>query len=270
MFSIHSAILDLKRLDLLANGDSGIHRLDARAKVLVTLVFIVSVVSFDKYDFAPLIPFFIFPAFMIARAGLPLLYIVRKTIIICPFVLAVGIFNPVFDREILVQLGSLSISGGWISFASILVRTALTVGAAFILIAVSGFTGVCQALEQLGMPRLFAVQLNLLYRYIFVLTEEASRVSRARELRSFGRGGLGIKSYASLTGSLLLRTWELAERLHMAMLARGFTGEFHARRSTRFGGWELLFLLGWSALFLVLRKWDISKQIGAFITGALS
>ena len=164
MASIDRAILDLKQLDLLANGDSGIHLLDARAKVLVTFFFIVAVISFDKYELAPLLPFFIFPAVIISLAQLPPLYLARKIALICPFILVVGLFNPLLDRAILVQIGDLGISGGWISFASILVRSLLTVGAAFILIAVTGFTAVCQALEQLGTPRVFAVQHHFLYR----------------------------------------------------------------------------------------------------------
>ena len=150
MYSIGSAVLDLKCLDLMAKGDSTIHRLDARAKVLVTLVFILCVVSHNRYELTALFPFFIFPFVMISLAGLPPLFILKKIILICPFVLVVGIFNPFFDREILLQLGPLGISGGWISFASILTRSILTVGAAFILVGVTGFTAVCQALERLG------------------------------------------------------------------------------------------------------------------------
>src|ERR1039457_4253651 len=175
MASLHSAVLDLKRLDLLANGSSTIHRLDARAKVLVTLVFIICVVSFSRYELTALFPFVIFPVVMISLAGLPLRFLLRKIIMICPFVLAVGIFNPVFDRQILLQLGPLGISGGWISFASLLARSLLTVGAAYILVGTTGFSAVCQAFERLGMPQVFAVQLLFLYRYIFVLTAESGR-----------------------------------------------------------------------------------------------
>ena len=265
MASINGAVLDLKRLDLLANNDSGIHRLDARAKVLVTCVFIICIVSYGRYELAALFPFFIFPAVMIALANLPALFIARKVALLCPFVLLVGIFNPVFDREVLVHLGPLGISGGWISFASILVRSILTVGAAFILVGVTGFTAVCQALERLGMPQVFAVQLLFLYRYIFVLTEEGGRASRARELRSCGKKGLGIRSFSSLIGHLLLRTWQRAERIHMAMLARGFTGEFHAYRQSRFGGAEIRFVLVWSTLFIVLRLQNASELLGSLI-----
>jgi cobalt/nickel transport system permease protein len=270
MASIHSAVLDLKKLDLLANGNSSIHRLDARAKVLVTLVFILCVVSFNRYELTALFSFFIFPIAMISLAGLPPLFILKKIFLLCPFVLAVGIFNPVFDREILLQIGPLNISGGWVSFASILARSVLTVGAAFILVGVTGFTAVCQALERLGMPQVFAVQLLFLYRYIFVLTEESGRASRARELRSCGKKGLGMRSFGSMTGHLLLRTWQRAERIHMAMLARGFTGEFHASRKSSFGAPEIRFVLVWSTIFIFLRLQNLSQLLGSLITGLFS
>jgi len=269
MASIHSAVLDLKSLDLLANGNSKIHRLDARAKVLVTLVFILCVVSFNRYELNALFPYFVFPVAMISLTGLPPLFILRKVSLLCPFVLAVGIFNPVFDREIFLQLGPVGISGGWLSFASILTRSMLTVGSAFILVGVTGFTAVCQALERLGMPQVFTVQLLFLYRYIFVLTEESGRASRARELRACGKNGLGSGSFSSMAGHLLLRTWHRAERIHMAMLARGFSGEFHTLRRTGFGIAEIRFVLGWSLLFIILRLQNASQLLGTLLTGLL-
>lgn len=267
MISINAAVIDLKRLDLLADSDSPIHTLDARAKVLVTIVFIVSVVSFGRYELARLLPFFIFPAVMVALANLPPLYLVRKIALLCPFVLMVGLFNPVFDRSVLYQIGHLGISGGWISLVSLFIRSLLTVGAAFVLVGTTGFTAVCQALERLGVPQLFAVQLLFLHRYIFVLADETGRASRARELRSCGTKGLGIFSFGSLAGHLVLRTWQRAERIHTAMLARGFIGRFHAHRQSRFGTSELCFVFGWSSLFIVLRMFNISGALGALITG---
>lgn len=269
MASIDGAILDFKRLDLLASGDTGLHRLDARAKVLVTAVFVFMVISHDRYDISALFPFFIFPAAMIAAGNLPCLYIVRKILLLCPFVIVVGIFNPLIDRAIVLQAGSLAISGGWLSFFSIMVRSILTVGSAFILLALTGFSGVCRALEQLGMPRPFAVQLLFLYRYIFVLTEEGGRAARARKLRSCGKKGLGINSFGTLIGHLLLRTWQRAERVHIAMLSRGFDGRFHSSRQTTFGLRELFFVVGWSSCLIILRFADITQLIGALITGRL-
>jgi cobalt/nickel transport system permease protein len=178
-----------------------------------------------------------------------------------------GIFNPVFDRTMMLQIGQLEISGGWISLLSLFIRSLLTIAAAFILVGTTGFTAVCQALERLGIPRIFAVQLLFLYRYIFVLADETGRASRARELRSCGKKGLGVVSFGSLVGHLLLRTWQRAERIHIAMLARGFVGRFHAHRQSRFGVSELCFLFGWVTLFIALRTFDIPGYIGALVTG---
>jgi cobalt/nickel transport system permease protein len=270
MASIDGALLDFKRLDRLAAGDTVLHRLDPRAKVLVTLAFIVSVVSFGRYELSALIPFFIFPAVLVGLGDLPAGYLARKIALLCPFALAVGALNPFFDTAVLVQLGPLGISGGWISCASIVVRAALTVGAALVLVALTGFPAICRAMEQLGMPNAFAVQLIFLYRYIFVLTEEGGRASRARELRSFGGQGLGLASYGPLLGTLLLRTWLRAERVHMAMLARGFTGAFQTRQEFRFGVPELVYLLLWCALFLTLRLHNATQLLGSLVTGIFS
>lgn len=269
ILSIDGAILDFKRLDAMASGDSGLHRLDPRAKVLATLVFIIMVVSFGRYELAAMLPFFIFPAAIAGFADLPVAYIAKKVALLCPFALIVGIFNPLFDREVLIQVGSFDISGGWVSCVSIVIRAALTVGAALVLLAVTGFPAICRALERLGMPPAFAVQLLFLYRYIFVLTEEGGRVARARELRACGNKGISMKTFGSMIGFLLLRTWLRAERIHMAMLARGFRGEFYTRHEFSFGLREVVFLFSWSLLFIILRFNNFSELLGALVTGTL-
>ena len=270
MSSIDGAILDFKRLDLLAFGDTALHRLDARAKVIVTALFVMLVISHDRYELAALFPFFIFPAAMIAVGNLPFSYIARKILLLCPFIIVVGIFNPIIDRAIITHLGPLAISGGWLSFFSIITRSILTVGSAFTLLALTGFPEVCRALEQLGMPRPFAVQLLFLYRYIFVLAEEGRRAARARQLRSCGTKGMGIRSFGALVGTLLLRTWQRAERVHIAMLSRGFDGRFHPSRQTSFGIREFVFITGWSIVLIMLRTIDITRTIGSILIGRLT
>jgi cobalt/nickel transport system permease protein len=269
MTSIEGALLDFKRLDRLAAGDTALHRLDPRAKVLVTLVFIIAVVSFGKYEISALVPFFLFPVIMVALGDLPTSYMVKKIALLCPFALIVGIFNPVFDRQILVQLGPIGISGGWVSFVSIALRAFLTVGIALIMVGVTGFSAGCNALERMGLPKAFVVQLLFLYRYIFVLTDEGARTARARELRTFGKKGMEMKAFASLVGNLLLRTWERAERIYRAMLCRGFNGEFHVRRSYRFGIRETIFTVGWISLFILFRLVNVPQSLGALFTELL-
>jgi cobalt/nickel transport system permease protein len=195
------------------------------------------------------------------------LFILRKIALLCPFVLVIGAFNPLLDRNVLVHLGSIGISGGWISFSTIVIKSILTVGSALILVGATGFAAVCQALEKMGVPQVFTIQLLLLYRYIFVLAEEGKRASAARDLRSCGKKGLGISSYSTLVGHLLLRTWQRAERIHMAMLARGFSGDFHGRRASHFGRNEIVYTVGWTVLFLLLRRQNIPQLLGKLVMG---
>jgi cobalt/nickel transport system permease protein len=264
-----TTFLDFNYLDTLASRNTCISRLDARAKVFVTLVFVITTVSFGKYELASLLPLFLFPAVMISLGDIPCFYLAKKLLLLLPFAFFVGIFNPLFDTAAMVQAGPLIISGGWISFLSILIRFTLTAGAAFILIATTGFGDVCMALEKLGLPRVFAVQLLFLHRYIFVLAEEGTRMVRARELRSFGKRGKELKVFGSIVGHLLLRTWERAQRIHMAMLCRGFRGEFHFVRPLKAGRREAVFIFGWVGFFILCRTINVPVLIGGIIKEVL-
>ena len=263
---IERAFYDIGHLDILAEADTPLHRLDPRAKLLTTAVFVVCVVSFDKYEITGLLPFFIFPAVLIGWGNLPLGFLFRKLLLVSPFVLFIGIFNPWLDRSVVFHLGPVGITGGWISFLSLLLRFALTVGAALLLIASTGFTTICMALEKLGSPRIFTVQLLLLYRYLFILIGEAIRMIRAHSLRSFNRKGrITFQVFLQMLGNLLLRTIDRAERIHMAMLSRAFTGEIRIARQFHFGYRELLFLSGFSGLFILLRCTGVTDLLGRLV-----
>lgn len=259
---LDTAFYDLGRLDLLAEKDTPIHRLDPRAKVVTTLVFIVYVVSFGKYEISRLLPFFLFPAFLVGMADLPLAYLLRKLILVSPFVLFIGIFNPFFDQVVLLQIGTLNITGGWISLVSILLRFILTVGAALLLIATTGFPAICMALEKLGAPSIFAVLLLMLYRYIFVLIGEAIRMLRAYTLRSFSEKKIRYNVFKQMLGNLLLRTIDRAQRIHLAMLSRAFTGEIRIVRQYNFAGAESFYIVILILLFTIIRFVDISALLG--------
>ncbi|MFA5517547.1 MAG: cobalt ECF transporter T component CbiQ [Desulfuromonadales bacterium] len=262
MAKIETAFLNLGALDALAARRTPLHRLDPRAKLVATGVFILAVVSCGKYEISALLPFFVFPLTLLIVGDLPPVFLLKKLLLVAPFAVLVGIFNPLFDRQVMLQLGSLEISGGWVSFASILLRFLLTVGAALILIASTGFTAVCMALERLGAPRVFTLQLLFLHRYLFVLVDEGARLVRARGLRSFGGRGAGMKAVGGMLGQLLLRTLDRAQRIHRAMLCRGFDGEIRMLRPLRIGRAEVVFTLGWSALFVALRLYNLPRLLG--------
>ncbi len=230
MSSIDSSLFDLSRFDTLSRRDTPIHRLDPRVKVLATISFIVAVMSFDKYSVSALLPFFLYPIIFIALGDIPVSYLAGKVLLAAPFAFFIGVFNPFLDQHTRVSIGPVGITGGWISFASIMIRFVLTVTAALALVATTGMYQICNALERLFVPKVFTVQLLFLYRYLFVLVEEASRMRIARSLRSFHSKGTGLKVYAYMIGHLLLRTVDRAQRIHIAMRCRGFDGDIRAIR----------------------------------------
>lgn len=266
MSRIETALGELHSLERLASRPTALQRLDPRAKLLTTLVFCLAVVSFDRYTIAALVPFAAFPVALAALGEVPVGAVGRKLLLGAPFALMIGAFNPLLDRVPLVELAGFTLSGGWVSLLSIVLRYLLTVGAAVLLVAGTGFNAVCAALASCGAPQVFTTQLLFLFRYSFVLADEAARMHRARELRALGRR-TGLASYGPLAGHLLLRAFERAERIHLAMLARGFDGTVRAPRRMRWTRRDTIFTAGWCAFFVLARRIDLPLALGGLVRG---
>jgi cobalt/nickel transport system permease protein len=265
---INDALRDIHSLDLLATRRTTLSGIDPRAKILSTLAFILVVVSFDRYEVAALLPFFAVPVLLAELGEIPPRLILHKLLIASPFAVMIGLFNPLLDNKPLFELFGYPISGGWASFASIILRYCLTVSMALILIASTGFHQVCVGLERLGVPRVFTVQLLFLYRYVHVLADEAGRMTLARELRAGGgRQGLPFAVYGSLLGHLLLRTLDRAQRIHLAMASRGFSGELRTIRPMNWHLSDSLFLAMGCVCFLLARRFDMAHLLGNLILG---
>jgi cobalt/nickel transport system permease protein len=249
-------------LDTLSYKDTVIHRLDPRTKVIATFAFIVTVVSFPKYEIAGLIPFFLFPALIFSLGDIPVWFILKKVLVVSVFAVFIGIFNPLFDTRVMYTLFGIPVSGGWISFFSILLKFFLTMCSAMLLISTTSFPGICHALRQLRIPEIFISQLLLLYRYIFVLVEETLRMVRARDLRSFGKRGQGMSIFIKLTGTLFIRTIERAERIYHAMLSRGFSGTIHYVKRDRLRKADFICLSLTGVLLVLFRTYDLVHLIG--------
>ncbi len=172
------------------------------------------------------------------------------------------------DQSQAVIVGGLSLAAGWLSFASIVLRFLLTTAAALLLVASTGMPAIGVALRQLRVPEAFVTQLQLLYRYLFLLGEEAMRMERARDLRSCGRRGTGLWVSGTLLGALLLRAVARAQRIYDALLLRGYSGSIPTAAGRPMARRDLSFLLGWSAAFLFCRKVPVGELLGHAVIGA--
>jgi len=265
--SIETAALNIGRLDVLGYGDSPIHRLDPRVKLLVAAANIVAVVSFPRYEIAGLLPYFALPLFAMILGGIPPGLLLSRILVASPFALGVGVLNPVFDRTPVPVFGVWELAGGWVSFASLLLRFLLTVGTGVILVATTSMPRVAGAMARLGFPRGFIMQLLVLYRYLFVLVEEALRLVRARNLRSFGGRGRGLSTYRHLLAALFVRTTARAGRIHRAMLARGFDGELRTLAARRLRATDMAALLAGTGFAALFRLFPAAKLLGGWLTG---
>jgi len=262
MSKLDAALLGIGTIEALATQDSPIHRLDPRAKVVTTFAFLITVVSYDKYALSAMIPLALYPVAIMSLAQLPPGFLVRKLLWASPFALAIGLFNPWLDRATVVQLGTLEISGGWVSYASILLRFLFTLSAALLLIGSTSLNDVCLALARLKAPRVFTVQLMLLFRYLFVLAHEAARTLRAWSLRATAARRISWRLFTLLSGRLLLRALDRAHHIYSAMLSRGFDGEIRSSRPLHFRGADLLYVIGWLAFFVLVRCFNLPQYLG--------
>ena len=120
--NIERSIRDLREMDTLASGDSPIHAVSAGAKLLVTVVYILTVVSFDKYRLSGLLFMIFYPAVLFAVSGISVSTCFYKLRFVLPLVLAVGIFNPILDRTPAFAIGSFTVTAGMISMLTLMMK----------------------------------------------------------------------------------------------------------------------------------------------------
>lgn len=253
MSKLAKVLYALNSMEQASGSSSPVHALDPRAKFLVTLLFLILVLSLPLSDLPGLILFCIFPIISCAMAGISYGLIFKRSLFVLPFILLIGIFNPIFDRQTVFYIGSVKITAGWISFVSIILRGILSVQAVFILLFTTGFYNLCRGMQRLGIPVFFTTQLLFVYRYIFVLLQEALNMHRAMAARSFGRKSYPFKMWGIFVSQLLIRTVERSERIHRAMLARGFSGSIEGNFHPVWKKKETFYLLVWSLIFVALR-----------------
>lgn len=262
MLNFDKEFFNIGYLDALSYKNTFIHRINPGIKLVVTLVFILMVVSFSKYEIQRLVPYFIFPVFILSAGEIPAGVILKKMLMVSPFVLFAGMFNPMLDTTAVYTIAGITVSQGWISYFSIIIKFILTISSAILLIATTSFPGICSALEKLHVPRIFVMQLLFIYRYLFVLAEEAMRIIRARNMRTFGKQGKDMKTFINIISIFLLRSIERSERIYHAICSRGFDGRIRLLRNFKIGPADVLFAVLSISAFLILRMYDITELLG--------
>lgn len=266
MTAIERALYELNEIDGYAAGQSFMHSLDPRSKALVTVLYIIAVLSFRLDSLSGILFMWIFPILFSALGGISYNRVFLKSLYVLPLILFIGMFNPVMNREPMLQAGSITVSRGWVEFISIVLRGLLAVQASLILVMTTGFQKICYGLERMGIPAIFTTQLLMVYRYLSVLLQEAASMDNARRSRGYGKRSYSPRLWGIFIGQLLIRTVARAERIHRAMLSRGFDGTVALRTRLHWTTTDTLFLIISTALFTAARLTDFSHLFNMIIS----
>ena len=262
MNKIGQAISEIQTLESVSREDRWLNRIHPLSKLCLTLFYIILTVSFHKYDLMGLLGMILYPAAVFMIGDLSFQAAMKRLLPILPLILILGILNPFFDREVLVTLGNVPVTGGIVSMLTLILKAVFTVFAGYLLIASTPIEKICHALRVLHVPKVFVTVLLLIYRYITVLLSEARRVTQAYSLRAPGQKGVHYKVWDSLLGQLLLRSSDRAERIYESMLLRGFTGEFPAERAEKLRAADFLWPLIWAVILVLLRIFPVIPLLG--------
>jgi cobalt/nickel transport system permease protein len=210
-----------------------------------------------------MLPFLLYPIALIALADLPAITLLKRTMLAAPFAVLIAVFNPMLDTTPLLTFGRLTVTGGWVSFLSLILRFTLTVTAALVLLACTGIHGLCLALQRLGTPSVFTIQLLFLYRYLFLLVDETTRLVTAASVRSLGARAFPPKAFVPIVGHVLLRAVDRARRVYTAMTSRGFNGHIHTLKPLNFRLSDAAFTAFCLTFFTLARLCNLSRLIGS-------
>jgi cobalt/nickel transport system permease protein len=215
-----------------------IHHLDPRVKVVVTFFYILALSLTPEGSWWIFGFFFTLILVAVFLADLELVFTIRRSFIVLPFVLAaiaLPFTTPGSSLFKIPGLGWTVTEPGMIRFLSILVRSWLAVQAAILLTATTRFPDLLWALGALRFPKPLVSTIGFMYRYLFVLADEALRMIRARAARSaqfpdHARPTIRWQGRVagSMVGSLFLRALARSERVYAAMLARGYDGQMRS------------------------------------------
>ncbi len=246
---------------------SPVHALDSRIKLALVVLFILSVALAPAGAWAALVLYFATILGAILLSDIPLMKIIRRSVIALPFALAALplIFTTAGVPWVSIPVGAWNLtptSEGLIRFLTITFKSWISVMAALLLSGATPFQDLLLAMRAFRVPQLLVSVIGLMWRYLFVLADEAIRLMRARDARSGAapghRSGGSLLWRARVTGgmagSLFIRGFDRADRVYAAMLSRGYDGETRALPAPRIpSGHYIILVVGicWLALLIL-------------------
>lgn len=242
-----------------AIGDSIIHRIDPRFKVVAAVVF--SAVVAVSYRFPTLLAALLAAVILTLAAHLNLKVVARRLLVVVGFLVLLWALLPVtFKGEAIARIGPLTVTRPGVVMAAQISLKSIALLLVFIaLIATMNFSTLGHALDRLHLSGKFVHLLLMTYRYIFVIEQEYQRMVRAAKIRGF-RPGTNLHTYrtfAYFVAMLFVRAASRADRVYRAMRCRGFDGRLYclADFPPRPSNWIFASIMTVAVTALALIEW---------------
>ncbi len=265
MSTITDSMNTINSLEEMADGNTIIHHLHPMVKLITTMLYLVLVISFNPYNITGLMVFAFYPVILMALAEIPYKPLLKRLLIALPFSFFAGISNVIFNQNLALMIGPVPITFGFISFVSIMVKTVFTVMAVLILIATTSLPKISYQLLSIKVPKIIVEQIMLTYRYISVLLDQVSNMYTAYILRAPDSKGIKMKDMGIFVGQLLLKSFDRAENIYVAMKCRGYDGNYLYAKPNPIQKNDWIFLVSVCVVLCLMRFFDLSQFIGSFI-----
>jgi cobalt/nickel transport system permease protein len=216
------------------HGHSPVHRAPAHLKLLVLLVFMLGVVATPREWYPFFAGYLALLLGVVAVSTVPPLYIARRMVVEVPF-LVFALLMPFIATGPRIDVLGLSVSeAGLLGAWGLLAKGTLGVIASLTLAATTEPRDLLAGLEKLRLPNQLVQIMGFMIRYLDVVTDEMKRMRIARESRGFtARNVRHWPVVARSAGALFIRSYERGERVHLAMMSRGYTGTMPETRAPR-------------------------------------
>jgi cobalt/nickel transport system permease protein len=246
--------------ELYRPADTPVHHLPPQCKLVAVLVFVLVVVATPRDQFWAFAVYALALCAVAAVAHVPAGVVVRRMTVELPFV-AFALLLPFVASGERVDVLGLSLSAhGLLGAWNVLAKGTIGVVASILLAATTEPRTLLLGLERLNMPALIVQIMSFMFRYAEVITGEMHRMRIARESRGFQARDLRqLRAVAQSAGALFIRSYERGERVHLAMLSRGYAGSMPVVVDVRAGAaqWGAAGLLPLVALVVAVTAWSL-------------
>ncbi|WP_228389369.1 cobalt ECF transporter T component CbiQ [Cumulibacter manganitolerans] len=207
------------------DGRSWLHGTSGHHKIVAAFVLVLAVVAVPRgtwWPFAVAVGVLVAAA---AAARLPARRVLRRMLVETPFVVFALALPIIADGPRVAVFGVPVSEPGLLAAGAMLAKATVGVLAGVVLASTTRPAELVRGLHRLRMPGPLVEIASFMLRYVSVVSDDLRRMRIARESRCFaGSGPRQARAVAASAGTLFVRSYERGERVHLAMLARGYAG----------------------------------------------